>query len=276
MSAVGSYVRHSPMSFFNMAFHSGSIVDAHCHLQDERLLPHMPGAFNTAIDSGIGRFVCCGTRPSDWFQVRQWANKSDTIVFPTFGIHPWYVNEVTESSLESLSQYISEGACAVGEIGLDFAIRAFDKSRQLEFFSLQLELAKQYGLPVVVHCRKAWSALISILDKHAPLTGLIHCYSGGPHYIHQLEALGMYLSFGGPLTRSRNKKGRNAFCQADRRRILIETDAPDLVPIGCGVDLNFPVYIHKIIDVMSELLSIPQSEVIQLTNANACRLFKWT
>lgn len=249
------------------------LYDSHCHLQDERIMGLLEDMMKRAASSGVKTFLCCGSCEEDWPDVRKVANKYDGVL-PAYGIHPWYIHERSNAWLENLEKYIAESNAAVGEIGLDHAITSNSHEDQAEVFRKQIRLANKHRRPVSLHCRKAWHAMTEILSEEGGLVagGAIHSYSGSAEFVPILEKLGCYISFSCSVTRSGNKRARKACPVVSDSRLLIETDTPDIPPVGEN-PLNEPSNIIFVLDTVSELRGKNRLEMAELTYENAKRLF---
>jgi TatD DNase family protein len=256
------------------------LFDAHCHLQDEKLLPQIDAAIARAKLAGVQKLYCCGTSEADWGLVRQLAGQYTEIV-PAFGLHPWYVKERTSNWESVLLDFLrASPAAGVGEIGLDRAIEDSDADAQAEVFLAQLRIAKVLKRPVSIHCRRAWDTMQDLLKSVGVLPAgfVVHSYSGPAELVKQLAEMGAYFSFSGSITFSGNKKGHKAAQAVPIDRLLIETDAPDLIPAALrAADVpNEPANIVHVLRKVAELRDMPEPELAELTWLNAERLFqKW-
>lgn len=250
-----------------------SLFDSHCHLQDERIAGNLEQIMQRAYQAGVSSFLCCGSCEEDWPVVEKVTQKYPG-VFPAYGIHPWYIHEKSRNWLEILERYISTTNAAVGEIGLDNAITFNSFDEQTEIFRLQIRLANKYKRPVSLHCRKAWQAMTEILSEEGGLVsgGAIHSYSGSAEFIPVLEKLGCYISFSCSVTKSGNKRARKACPAVSDSRLLIETDTPDIPPLGDN-PINEPANILLVLKTVSDLRNSSSDEIARLTFDNATRLF---
>lgn len=250
------------------------LYDSHCHLQDERLLPDLGVAMRRARAAGVSSFLCCGTHENDWDEVTRVAATYEGVL-PAYGLHPWFVGQREPAWLERLDKLLGSGARAVGEIGLDHALEQRNDSEQYEVFVAQLRLARSHGLPVSIHCRRAWGALLEALEAEGGLEhgGVAHCYSGAPELVHRLEKLGCFISFAGSITRKGNKRARASLGKVSEGRLLIETDSPDILPAGAEAERNEPANVVLVRDRIAELLSVSRRDIEERTYRNAERLF---
>ena len=250
------------------------LFDAHCHLQDERLADDLPAVLRRAEQSGVRRMLCCGCHERNWDAVLALAQAHPEIV-PSFGIHPWYMEGRTAAWLETLERFLSGQPSGVGEIGLDHAVIPRADEEQEAVFIAQLRLARRLKRPVSLHCRKAWQRLLEILRAEGGVGwgGLIHSYSGSAELVKPLEEMGLYISFSGAITRPGNKRGRRALAAVSPERLLIETDSPDLPPVGADSAVNEPANLALVAAAVANILDRSPEWVAEQTFANASRLF---
>lgn len=210
------------------------LYDAHLHLQDERLRPHLDEIVAELRRLDIRRWVVNGTCEADWPEVARLAETYPEVL-PTYGLHPWFIKDRSDHWEETLSDYLSapeRRAVAVGEIGLDKWIRDRRIDEQEAVFRRQLRLAAAAELPPVIHCLKAWGRLLEVLNSEPlPERGfLLHSFAGPVEMVDDFLELGAYFSFSGYFLQERKAAVVETFRQIPRDRILLETDAPDMLP----------------------------------------------
>lgn len=173
-----------------------------------------------------------GTREDDWPAVAALAAREDWVL-PSFGLHPWYVNERSPLWKEKLlAQLDAHPGCGVGEIGLDRWIAGFDIESQTRCFRWQLAIAAERNLPATIHCIRASGALWDIIrcDRLPERGFLLHAYGGPAEMTEDFVKRGAYFSFPPYFLHARKAAQRAAFQSLPIDRILMETDAPDLAP----------------------------------------------
>ena len=253
-----------------------SFFDAHCHLQDERLLAACDDVLSRAANAGVKALSCCGTCEKDWEQVRELAGAHES-VHPSFGLHPWYVAGRTEQWADALVSYLKEmpQAC-VGEIGLDHALDESTFADQELVFCKQLAIAAEYQRPVTIHCRRAFGRLTELLRLNGGVFqgGIVHSYSGPAELVKDIENFGLSISFSGSITFSKNKRARKALLVVSPDRLCIETDSPDLKPYHYAGEFNEPANIVAVAEAVASILGISKEEVAARTWNNAGRIFK--
>lgn len=216
--------------------------DAHLHLQDPRLqkalqeaevkgTPPLAGSLETAP---IAVRLTNGTSPDDWEAVARLVATpaGGTRRLAAYGVHPWKVDPLPADWEAQLRKHLAGGAASVGEIGLDHWIEPRDERLQVEVLEKQFALSREFALPPTLHCLRAWGLLMDILQA-AGLPGrgfLVHGFGGSREVLFQLLDLGGYVSFSAYAADPKRRRMREAAraCPADR--LLVETDAPDMVP----------------------------------------------
>ena len=205
--------------------------DAHCHLQDQRLEPWLAEVGVEKIaESGIRKLVVNGTHPDDWDRV-EWLGSRYDFVLPSYGLHPWRVGDCPGDWKKALRDRVGNGRAAIGEIGLDRWIDDYDIEAQSDAFLYQLRLAREFDLTVSIHCIRAWGLLVELLETEMiPSRGfLLHSYGGPAEMVDRFAALGARFSFSGYFALDKASAKREAFKCVPVDRLLVETDAPDML-----------------------------------------------
>lgn len=222
------------------------LFDAHNHLQDAWLAPHLPRIIPDLQAAGVGGVVVNGTSQGDWADVAALA-RAHPLVRPSFGLHPWDVGNATATWRDDLCRALDAlPGAAVGEIGLDrwildrarpddprlAGLRRAPLAEQVDAFVWQLEFAAARNLPVTVHCLDAWGELHRVLrGSRRPTRGfLLHAYGGSAELAREFAALGAYFSFNTAFVDARHAARRDVFATLPADRILAETDAPAMPP----------------------------------------------
>ncbi len=262
-------------------------MDAHCHLQDNKIFADHKNLIENANAIGIKYMVCCATHEKDFNKVKKLSVQYNSII-PSYGIHPWFVENlsceweknligVLESEKTKSNKRYTPG---IGETGLDFAINNYNSALQEKIFTDQLIIAKEMNIPISIHIRKAWDVFIHIIKKtgHLRAGGLIHSYSGSPDMIPLFEKYGLYISFSGSITRPGTKKVIKALEIVSDDKMLIETDSPYIMPSilskNKNNNINKPENLVLIADIASQIRKIPVKEYGTKTFNNGVRLFK--
>ncbi len=256
-------------------------IDVHCHLHDLRISSCLPPMIQRAQKSGVRYMVSCATAEENFDRTLTLGQEYSSIL-PCLGIHPWFVETASARWKENLGEKLENSACGIGETGLDFTDKSLDRERQIQVFTFQMHLANDLKRPIQIHIRKAWDALIHVLKKNGPLKvpGILHSYSGSAELVKQLLPHGVYFSFSGTITRKGARKIIQSLQAVPVDRILLETDAPDMVP-DCRVleqdrifykdrILNQPSYLPLIARVAAGHYGMSHERFAQRVYENSC------
>lgn len=197
-------------------------------------------------------------------------------VYGAVGIHPDEVGELDEKSFSWLrEQCLCPKVTAVGEIGLDYYWDKEKHELQKYWFRRQMDLAKELGLPMIVHSREAAADTLDEVRKaHSPgLRGVIHCFSYGPELAKEYLDMGYYIGIGGVVTFKNAKKLKEVVKMLPLERILLETDCPYLAPEPNRGKRNSSLNLPYVAEAVGQLKGIEAEEVIRVTNANAKALY---
>ncbi|MCU0748106.1 MAG: TatD family hydrolase [Akkermansiaceae bacterium] len=250
-------------------------TDAHNHLQDPRLGDPAPliAAMKAA---GIVKCVCNATCEDDWAAVENLALAHPDFIIPAFGIHPWKAHTARDGWQGRLEKLLEKHPHAViGECGLDQWVDSPPLSTQLPVFLHQLRIARETGRPPTIHCLKAWGALMDAFDEETPPDRfLMHSYGGSIEFARQLIPLGACFSFSGYFLHPKKAKVLDVFRQLPMDRILLETDAPDMLPPSSAIshplpeNKNHPANLPGIGAGLAEALEMSAEDLARLTRAN--------
>jgi TatD DNase family protein len=248
------------------------LVDTHCHLDLPPLAERLEEVLPRAQAARVQHIVTPATGQDSWATVTALGRRRG--VHPALGLHPWWSAEALD--LARLASCLEQaGAVAVGEIGLDFAVDDVDRPRQLEVLSMQLGLARDLDLPVLLHCRGAFDAMFDALDGFTPgLRGVVHAFSKGLELAERFSSLGLHVAFGGTLTRDGARRAQAAARSLPRDRLLLETDAPSIGMEGIVAAEVEPAHVRQVAERLAALRGETVELVAEYTTDNARRLFK--
>lgn len=201
--------------------------DAHCHLHDSRITD-LPQQLQQAKEIPISRWVVCSTGPEDWEKVLSLSLQDDAL-FPAFGVHPWYIDNLPPQWESQLFDYLKNHTSFVGECGLDFEKPS--QEIQETIFATQIRMAIELGRPLNIHCRKAWHRLFPLLKPAInKIPGfVVHAYSQNRDIAMQIATYGGFVSFACHILRPWNQsRYQKLITEIPLETILIETDAPDI------------------------------------------------
>ncbi len=249
-------------------------TDTHCHLNHPDLYPEWQAAVYRAQQSGVGRVILIGYDLASSLLAVQLVEQSD-VLYAAVGVHPHDAARYNSDTLQQLREWTRHPrVVAVGEIGLDFYRDLSPREAQYEAFHAQLQLAREQGLPVVIHCREAYEEVLTVLSEYPDVRGVLHCFSGTPAQAERGLALGYYLGIGGVVTFKSAETLRAIVQGMPRDRLLLETDAPYLAPHPYRGKRNEPAYLPLIAQQVAALWDAPLETVSELTEANTQRLFQ--
>lgn len=254
------------------------IIDTHVHLDDERYKDDLNEVLKRAREGGVERFIIPGADPKNLKRAVEIVQNNNDIFFAV-GVHPY---DTESFNKEDFKNYINHPKCvAVGECGLDYfrlegsdEEREREKKRQKEVFIAQIELAKKYKKPLIVHIRDASrdSKEILLSCNAKEVGGVLHCYNADEELL-SLAKEGFYFGIGGVLTFKNAKKLLHVLPKIPKEKLLIETDGPYLTPAPHRGKRNEPLYTTFVAKKMSELLEISLEDIEKTTTQNALKLF---
>lgn len=223
------------------------LIDTHCHLDDEIFDLDRAAAMARARAAGVARILVPGISEDRWALQRALAAEHGWLF--AIGTHPQALVRSRAVPTDP------RGACAIGECGLDgpTPVAMEEQERVLEG---HLALARETGLPVILHCYKAHDRMVALLRRWAPVRGVLHSYSGGAELVKAYVALGLHLSFGGPITYETARKPLHALRAVPLERLLAETDAPDQCPHPLR-GRNEPAFLPLVVRAMERVRGVP-------------------
>ena len=248
------------------------LIDTHCHLNDPSFTDTLPDVIARARAAGVCACIVPAYDRASLARTAALARQYPDFIFPAYGLHPWFVGHGLD--IDELRGYLAQpGTVAVGEIGLDFSPECPPPEAQLGPFKLQLDLAAELHLPVLVHCRKAHGQLLKIIEAYkGELRGVLHSFSGGRDFALQFIKLGFYIAFSGSLTRTTAKKYHKTAAGIPLESILIETDAPSIATETTPASQVEPRHTLEVARKIVDLRSSTFEEIARATSDNARRL----
>ncbi|WP_313437602.1 TatD family hydrolase [Stenotrophomonas sp.] len=249
------------------------LVDSHCHLDASEFDADRDAVIARAHAAGVQAQVVPAVTAASWPKLRQVCQQAPGL-YPAYGLHPMFLAEHQPGHLADLRGWIErERPCAIGECGLDFFVEGLDAEAQQRYFVGQLELAREFDLPVIVHARRAVDAVIAAIKRVGGLRGVVHSFSGSPEQAAQLHKLGFLLGLGGPLTYERAQRLQRLVREMPLEQLLLETDAPDQPDAGVRGQRNEPARLAVIARHVAALRGSDVETVARVTSGNARRLF---
>ncbi len=267
------------------------MIDTHAHLDFKEFDEDREEVIKRAYEAGVEKIINVGCSPEHSQGAVDLAQNYEQI-YAAVGVHPHDASQVNDEILNDLRKLAqSKKVVAIGEIGLDYyridadptrittQIHADPKEIQKSSFVKQLNLTKELKLPVIIHCRDAYGDVLEILNSFSgdkSILGVTHCFSGSRKFAKQFLNLGLYLSFTGAITYTKNPDAEifQVIKEVPLDKIMIETDCPYLAPIPHRGKRNEPAYVKFVADKIAEIRKITFEEVEKVTSENAERLFK--
>ncbi len=255
----------------------GLLFDSHCHFDFEAFEQKQVSIWQACQQQGINKLVIPGVGPAQWPKAHQ-LSQSLPGVHAAFGLHPWWVEKISESPeqfQQTLASWLdSHSECvALGECGLDGGI-SLASDQQQPYLDVQLQLASEYQLPVILHGYKAHNPLLQSLKRfNLPRSGVIHGFSGSLELALSYWRMGIRIGIGGSVTYPRANKTRKAVSQLPLQAIVLETDAPDMPLYGFQGEPNTPLRLVDVAHTVAELRSESLLQICEQTTRNSCELF---
>ncbi len=252
------------------------IFDTHAHYDDEDFDTDRDSLLSSMKENGIGTIVNIGANLHSSETTLELAHNYD-FIYAAVGVHPSDSAELNEDNFTRIREMSSDPKCvAIGEIGLDYHWPEPDHDTQKKWFVKQLDLAREEGLPVVIHSRDAAADTVQILkDNNAgEIGGVVHCFSYSKEVAIECVKLGFYIGVGGVLTFKNGKKMKEVVSEIPIEKIILETDCPYLSPEPFRGKRNSSLNLPYVVRAMAEIKGITEQEVIDITEKNARAMYR--
>jgi len=260
------------------------LIDTHCHLNFPDYQKDIDEVIKRSIKAGVTKIICVSSSLADSQKAIAISKQYPGTVYAAVGIHPHQTDpENTDSvsaQLDQLAKLVqAKEVVAIGECGLDFSTAPpLEKDRadeeQKYLFTKQIELAQKYHLPLIVHSRKSFDEVISIirdLSSINQLRGVLHCYTGGRSGVTKINELGFFFGLDGNLTYDQGLQNVTKLLPLEK--IILETDSPFLSPVPLRGQRNEPKNVTLINDYLAKIKNINTDEMAKITSQNAQLLF---
>lgn len=250
------------------------LIDTHCHLDLPEFDADREAVLARARAAGVERFVVVGFEPERWASTLQLAT-GEPGVFAAIGLHPTEAERWSPEVREGVRTWLANSRVrAVGEIGIDYHWDTARPEQQKDAFADQIALAREHGLPFIVHQREAEADALDVLRSFPPpLRGVMHCFTGDESFATACLDLGLHLGLGGAITHKRMNALREAMKLVPLDRIVLETDAPYMSPEPHRSHRNEPANVRLVAERLAELRQTDIDEVEGVTTRSACQLF---
>jgi TatD DNase family protein len=250
-----------------------NLFDTHCHIDAAEFDADRDAVIARAYANGVSDIAVPGVTREGWPALLDLCSR-ETGLHPALGLHPVYLTSHRESDLIALRELAMQvHPIAIGEIGLDYVMPDLDRQAQQRYFDLQLEIAQELGLPVILHVRKAHDQVLLSLKRINVVGGIAHAFNGSVQQAKSYMALGFKLGFGGMLTYERSTKLRGLAHELPLESIVLETDAPDLTVAQHRGERNSPEYLPFVLNALAEVRDMDPQTLAEITTANAREVF---
>jgi TatD DNase family protein len=254
------------------------LIDTHAHLDDERFREDLPAVIERATAAGVRQIVTIATTAGDSAACIALAARHPAL-FATVGIQPNNVAQAGPGDWDEVVLLVSQPrVVALGETGLDRHWHDTPFPQQEDYFRRHLELARKRGLPVVIHCREAEADVVHLLredyDRHGPVRGVMHSFTGDAPTAEACLAIGLFISFAGMITYKNAQRLRDVAARIPRDRLLVETDSPYLAPVPLRGKRNEPGFVVHTAACLANLHGMEAADLAEQLTRNARELFR--
>ena len=252
-------------------------IDTHCHLDASEFAGEAEQVAARAAQQGVDWIVIPAVARNNFEAVAQLARRVPNGAY-ALGIHPIFVPQAAEDDLRLMREAVAAAMndarfVGIGEIGLDFFIPELKagplREKQEYFYSEQLKIARDFGLPVLLHVRRSVDIILKYLRRISVAGGFAHAYNGSFQQAEEFIRLGFKLGFGGAMTFTRALQLRRLAAQLPPDAIVLETDAPDIAPMWLHPGRNSPEELPRIGEVLASLRGIETADLARFASANA-------
>ena len=252
------------------------LIDSHCHLEYEGLIEDQNAVLERARGAGVGGFLNISTKQAEWDQVVATAAREKD-VWASVGIHPHNADQHADMDADVLRRAVQHPkVIAIGETGLDYYYDKSDRQVQQDLFRKHITVARETGLPVIIHTRDAEDDTFAILEDElgkGSFPALIHCFTASADFGRKVLDLGLTISLSGIVTFKNAKELQEIAAELPGDRILVETDSPFLAPVPHRGKTCEPAFVSNTADFVADLRGVSPDELAKTTTENFFRLF---
>lgn len=253
------------------------LIDSHCHLEYEGLVDRQADVLNRARTAGVEGFLNISTKQLEWDQVVATAVREPD-VWASMGIHPNAADDHVNMHIDTLRTAVAHPrVVAIGETGLDYYYDKSDRATQKRLFRMHIEVARETGLPVIIHTRDAEEDTACILTQElskGAFPALIHCFTASAEFGKTVLELGLTISLSGIVTFKNAKDLQSIATELPANRLLVETDSPFLAPVPNRGKICEPAFVADTAQFIADLRGITIEKLAAETTRNFHNLFK--
>ena len=252
------------------------LIDSHCHLQYKGVVEDQQGVLQRARAAGVQGFLNISTKQSEWGDVIATAEREPD-VWASVGIHPHEADAHADLGADALRDASTHSkVIAIGETGLDYYYDKSDRDVQKDLFRMHIGIARETGLPIIIHTRDAEDDTASILAEEmgkGAFPALIHCFTASAEFARQVLELGLTISLSGIVTFKNAKELQEIAAELPSSRLLVETDSPFLAPVPHRGKPCEPAFVADTARFLAERRGVTPEALATVTTANFYRLF---
>ncbi len=253
------------------------LVDSHCHLNYEGLVERQGDVLANARAAGVGTFLNISTRQSEWQAVVGTAER-ESDVYATVGIHPHEADKHADLGADVLREATKHPrVIGIGETGLDYYYDHSDRAVQRDLFRMHIGIARETGLPLVIHTRDAEADTLEILEDETGkgvFPALIHCFTASRSFGQRVLDLGLTISISGIVTFKNAREIQEFVSEIPEDRLLVETDSPFLAPVPHRGKTCEPAFVRDTASFVAQLRGVTPEKLADQTSTNFFALFK--
>lgn len=245
------------------------LIDTHCHIDIQRHFPDFESVLAGALKAGVTDMVLAGVQRTGWDRLLE-LSRTCKVLHAAPGLHPMYLACHSTGDLDKLELLAAtRKIVAIGEIGLDYHVRDTDRAGQQQLFESQLDIAHSFGLPVLLHVRKAHDQVLATLRrKRFSGGGIVHAFSGSYQQATHYIQLGFMIGVCGTITYDRSRKIRRVASELPLDSLVLETDSPDIPPSKYWGERNLPQYLSEILIHLTQIRSEDTICIAEQTSRN--------
>ena len=251
------------------------LIDTHSHIYSEDFSSDFDDVIQNAYNNNVKKIILPNIDSGSAKHLIDLSNSYPHLCYPLMGLHPTSVDDDYMQELESVEYWFSKNKFyGVGEIGIDLYWSQNFKKQQEDAFRIQIRLAKNMNLPVVIHVRNSFNEVFKIVkeEQDGRLRGVFHCFTGVEEEAKKVIDLGFFLGIGGVVT-FKNSNSDKVLSSLSLSNIVLETDSPYLAPVPKRGKRNESSYLVYIAQKVAEIFNVPIEEVARITTGNARNLF---